>query len=94
MKVSVIRQGQVWDVLASRKASETLFPVWLIRYDREARTQHKTLLCQVQNNGRFGWTVVVAGEVTGLRLVPGFKHQWQAIRYAISIRKDIEHPEV
>lgn len=91
MRVSVVRQRKVWDVVVSRKAATTLFPVWLCRYDQKTKKEERILLCQVQNNDRFGWTVVVAGPVvTGLRLVEGFKHRWQAIRYAINVRTDLQ----
>lgn len=90
MRTSVIREHQVWDVVVSRKAHMTpLMPVWLCRFDRETKERHRVLLCQVQNDGRFGWTVVVAGQIIGLRLVAGFKQRWQAIRYAIDIREDL-----
>lgn len=93
MPISVIRHRQVWDVVVSRRASNTLFPVWLVRYDREKKKEWKVLLCQVQK-GRFGWsgwTVVVAGAVNGIRLVEGFKSRQMAIRYAISIRQDLQN---
>ena len=91
----VLANRQVWDVVVGREASATLFPVWLAYYDRETKKEVKVLLCQVQNNERLGWTVVVAGEVKGLRLVAGFKQRWQAIRYALDARTDLDlkHPD-
>lgn len=92
MSTSVIRQGKVWDVVVSRKASATLFPVWLVHYDQERKKESRVLLCQVQKR-RFGWTVVVDGDVNGKRLIEGFKSRWQAIKYAISIRQDLQNDE-
>lgn len=85
--ISVRRNGQLWDVEVSRDRRPPLTPVWLVRGTGMQRQAN--LLCQVQKNDRFGWDVVVAGDVRGLRLVEGFKARWQAIQYAISVRNDI-----
>lgn len=86
MRQSAFYEGYWWDVVVSRKAPTSMTPVWLVRYDSEEDLMEKILLCQVVNTGRFGWTVVVAGhEISGLRLVEGFKQRWQAIKYAISL---------
>lgn len=89
MPTCVMREDGVWDVVVSRQYHKDvpLVPVWLVRF------AHRQLLCQVMNTGRFGWTVVVAGDVTSIRLVEGFKHRWQAIRYAINIRRDLNADE-
>lgn len=86
MPYSVNREdGHYWDVVVSRPKSPVvpLIPVWLYR------DGNRTLLGQVMSRNRFGWSIVVAGEnVTGPRLVDGFKTRWQAIEYAIKIRPD------
>lgn len=85
---SIVRHGKVWDIVVSRGDYVSgLVPVHLRNKDCSV------LLCQVQNTGRFGWTVVVAGLTAGPRLVNGFKHRWQAIEYAISIRFDLLEDE-
>jgi len=84
MPFSVYREGAYWDVVVSRPTNPIppLVPVWLYR------DGNRCLLGQLFNRDRFGWTIVVAGEVTGPRLVDGFKTRWQAIEYAIKIRPD------
>lgn len=87
-RIGVKFQNAWWDVVVSRsKEPRPLTPVWL------TKGEERGLLCQVQNNDRFGWTVVVSGDVNGPRLVQGFKTRWQAIQYAIEIRIDINPTE-
>lgn len=83
MRTSVFRGKEIWDVLVSRKSTLDLTPVWIVK-DKKCE-----LLCQVQHEDRFGWTVIVSGDVKGLRMVAGFKQRWQAIRYATEVRTDI-----
>lgn len=90
MPTSVRLENDTWvDVVVGRvqTGASGLVPVWLGH-------QRLGLLCQVQNNDRFGWTVVVAGDVQGLRLVAGFKQRWQAIQYAINVRTDLNTDRV
>jgi len=80
----IVRDGKVWDIVVSRKAPTHLIPVWLRHFDLETRKEEKRLLCQISNS-RFGWTVIVAGDVKGPRLVDGFKSRWKAFEYAIKV---------
>lgn len=82
-RIGVEFEERWWTVVVARTAPTSLIPVWLEREDR------RRLLCQVSNNKRFGWSVVVNGKVDGRRLVEGFKSRWQAIQYAINIRVDV-----
>lgn len=87
-RISVRLTGEdgFWDIVVSRsKEPRPLTPVWL---SRGAGTKNR-LLCQVQGDDRFGWSVVVAGDVDGHRLARGFKTRWLAIQYAVQIRVDI-----
>lgn len=89
-RFSVNRDGEIWDIVINRPTDKriTLVPVWLVRWD-ESRSKQRELLCQVGRTNRRGWSVVVAGEVTGLRLVEGFASRWNAIWYALNVREDI-----
>ncbi len=87
MNYSVHHQGQWWDLVVGQGTLSPLKPVWLVR--SEGGKNQKKLLCQIQSDPIFGWSVIVAGEVRGVRLVEGFKRRWQAIKYAVSARSDI-----
>lgn len=94
MRMSVFRDdGLLWDVMVSRPKDPRIgmAPVWLVRYDRETRKESRVLLAQVCEIGKLGWTVVVAGDIDGRRLVDGFKTRWKAISYAIAVRADVPH---
>ncbi len=91
---SITYEGKVWDIMVPRSAPTSLSPVWAVRYDREAQKMSRFLVCQVMNIGRFGWSVVVEGKhPPGVGVVEGFKHRWQAIRYAINVNPELNNRE-
>lgn len=91
MPYSVFVEGKVWDVHIPRKVATTLIPVSLRRFDQNNKRWEYIRLCQISDAGRFGWTVIVAGDMVGRRMVEGFKTRMAAIKYAInsSIYKNI-----